>query len=197
MNAMMRELIPSSTQFLFVDLQPKIMASSRTLAPDILAAAAGVLAEGADLLGCPMTFAFAPEGPGREPVSVPELVQYARSDVSFTRTVTGPFLDSRIAHHINGNERRTLVVAGYTVEVAVIQSVIGARAAGFDVFVPVDGTASRSKRTEMASIREIEILGGVVTSVRSLLMRLAPDLGTPTGRKMLEIVSKLREAERD
>jgi len=193
----MREPIPSSTQFLFVDLQPKIMASSRTLSPDVLATAAEVLAEGADLLGCPMTFALASEGVGQEPGIISGHVPYAKSDVSFTRQMTGPFLDSRIANHIRSNARQALVVSGYTVEVAVVQSVIGARAAGLDVFVPIDGTASRSKRTEIAALREIETLGGVVTSVRSLLMRVAPDLGTPTGRKMLEVISRLREAEYD
>jgi nicotinamidase-related amidase len=130
-------------------------------------------------------------------VTVPEHIAYAKSNVSFVRKVTGPFLDARIENHVKSNDRQTLVIAGYTVEVAVVQSVIGARAAGFDVFVPVDGTASRSKRTEAAALREIEMLGGVVTSVRSLLMRLAPDLSAPTGLKMLEIVSKLRETEYD
>lgn len=178
-------------QLLFVDLQSSFVSSSRTLRPEAIAAAAGVLAKAGEILQCPMTFTVVPEA-GKPGAMIPELAAYAGGAVS--RTVTSPFLEPAIVSKLAASGRKTIVVAGFSVEVAVLQTSLDAIDAGYAVQVPVDAVGSRSERTEAAAFRQIERAGAVTTSVRSLLLRLTPDLSRPPGSLMLRALAALQES---
>ena len=55
----------SDVQILFADLQPEIVARSKTTPPDTIAAAAAGLAEVAMILGVPMLFSVVPRRTAR------------------------------------------------------------------------------------------------------------------------------------
>jgi len=177
----------AETQLLFVDLQPGFVASSRTNPPATLSSAASVLALAGELLRIPMTFLTVPDtsGPG---TLIPELQLFATEANSFRRTTTSPFLKTEISHTISAHQRAVLVVSGFSAEVAVLQTALDGLEAGYEVIVPIDAIGSRSPRTEAAVLRQMEIAGAVVTSVRSLLMRLTPDVASSSGAEVLRLL---------
>ena len=76
----------------------------------------------------------------------------------------------------------------------VVHAVLDAIAAGYRVYVPVDACGGMSCRTEDAAFRQIEAVGGVTTSVVTLVTALAPDFSTDLGGKTFGILQSLRLA---
>jgi nicotinamidase-related amidase len=186
-------LDPASVQILFADLQPAIVARSKTNPPDALAASAGVLAEVAALLGLPMHFSVVPED-GKPPVLIPELAGHAQASQLLPRMSASPFLDVATGTALSATGRETLVVCGFATEVVVLYAAHAAVAAGFRVLVPVDACGGMSARTEDATFRRIEAAGGVNTSVVGLVTALAPDFSTSPGREAFAALQSLRLA---
>jgi hypothetical protein len=168
---------PDDVQILFAHLQTSLVAGSRTVPPEALAGAATALAEVGAALGLPMTFAVVPERGDL----VPGLTAHATGAATFPRHAASPFLDPATREALAANGRGTLVVAGFATEVATLNACLDAMAAGYAVHLPVDATGGLSDRTEAAALRQVERVGGVVTCVRSLASRLAPDFAVPPG----------------
>ncbi|WP_052628757.1 isochorismatase family protein [Ralstonia solanacearum] len=175
-------------QMVFADLVPELVASSETVSPTSLSSSAGVLATAASKLGIPMTFCVVPVG-GKAGRVIPEFADYANEGNTFSRIFTNPFMDASFVQRLKDNARPTLIVSGFTVETVVLLTALDALAAGYKVHVPVDAVGSRSARTEPAAIRQIELAGGVVTSVRSLLMRLAPNISKGRDAEVFKALS--------
>ncbi|WP_343641912.1 isochorismatase family protein [Roseateles sp.] len=175
-------------QMVFADLESELIASSETVKPSSLASAAGVLATAASTLGIPMTFCVVPVN-GKPGQLIPELEDHANESNTFSRTFTNPFLDKRFVQRLQENARPTLVIAGYAAETVVLLTALDALAAGYGVHVPMDAIGSRSARTEAPVIRQIELAGGVTTSVRSLLMRLAPNISKGRDAEVFKALS--------
>ncbi|KQW32820.1 cysteine hydrolase family protein [Acidovorax sp. Root402] len=174
-------------QVLFADLQPQLIQSSRTVPPHVLCARAGALAKSARILGIPMTFAVVPLA-GQAGKLIDELAEYATPDITFSRVVASPFMEPGIVARLAANRRRTLVIAGFTAEVAVLQAAMDGIAAGYKVQVTLDAVGSQSERTEAPSIRQIEMAGGTTTSVLSLVAQWAPDFSRPPGSETIKAV---------
>ena len=186
-------LDPSDVQMLFADLQPPIIARSRTNPPEALARAAGVLAEVGKLLGLPLHFSVAPEG-GQDPALIPELSRQAGDTALLPRMSASPFLDHATKAALLRTARKTLVLCGFATEVAVLHAATGALDLGWRVFVPVDACGGMSTRTEDATFRQIEAAGGISTSVVGIVTTLAPDFSGDPGRKAFRILQTLRLA---
>lgn len=182
-----------NTQVLFADLQPELISSSLTVAPDALAKAVGALAAASKILGLPMTFSLAPQQ-GRAAHVIPELAAYADASNTFSRTPASPFLDAATAAALARHKRTTLIVAGFAAEVVVLHAALDGLQAGYQVQVPVDAIGSRSNRTESAVIDQINRAGGVATSIMTVMTRLEPELTRPPGSDVLAALKVLRGA---
>jgi hypothetical protein len=167
-------LTAGDVQILFADLQVALVAGSRTMEAKALAQSAGVLAKVAALLGLPTLFSMVPEG-GGPPHLLPELVPYARPANTLARALADPFMDDATAAALAAANRKTLVIAGFSAEGAVLQGVLGGTASGYSVQYVVDAVGGHSDRTEAAAFRHMERTGAVPTSVLSPTTRLAPD----------------------
>jgi hypothetical protein len=77
-------LDPATVQVLFADLQPQIVARSKTNPPDALARSAGVLAQVARLLHLPVHLSVVPEG-GQTPELIPELARETKGVAQHSR----------------------------------------------------------------------------------------------------------------
>ena len=187
-------LNPNTVQVLFADLQPQIVARSKTNTPGALARSAGVLAQVARLLHLPMHLSVVPEG-GQRPELIPELARETDGVAQFLRVSASPFLDEATRAAIAATGRQHLVIAGFATEAVVVHGVCDAIAAGYQVYVPVDACGGMSSRTEDAAIRQIEAAGGITTSVVTLVTALAPDFSTDLGKKAFGILQSLRLAE--
>jgi len=186
-------LEPKTVQILFADLQPQIVARSKTNTPDALARSAAVLAQVARLLHLPMDISVVPEG-GQPPELIPELARETDGVAQLPRLSFSPFLDEATRAAIAATGRQHLVIAGFATEVVVLHAVRDALAAGYRVHVPVDACGGMSSRTEDAAFRQIEAAGGVTTSVVTLVTAMAPGVSTDLGRQAFKILQSLRLA---
>jgi len=183
----------AQTQILFVDIQENLIAGSLTNPPSALAANAHVLASIGRALGLPMTFTIAPaNSSASEPIDA--LRQVAFECGIFRRNVVGCFADSGLARHLSQHARKTLIIAGYSVEIGVLQAVLGAINAGYAVHVPIDVVGGRCTRAEQAALRQIEAAGGIVSSVRILSGFMSADFSSTTGAAVLAFLSGLQPA---
>lgn len=187
----------AAAQVLFADLQPSIVARSKTTSPAALAASAWVLAEVAELLGLPVHFSVVPDD-GKPSVLIPELARHgAQRDggaALLPRTSASPFMDEATRSAMAATGRKTLIVSGFATEVVVLHAVQAAIAAGYQVLVPVDACGGMSARTEDAAFRQIEAAGGITTAVVSVVTSLAPDFSTPPGQQAFAALQSLRLA---
>jgi len=138
-------LDPATVQVLFADLQPQIVARSKTNPPGALARSAGVLAQVARLLRLPVHLSVVPEG-GQARELIPELPWEMKSVPQHLRISASPFLDETTRAAIVKSGRQHLIVAGILTEVVVVHAACHAIAAGYQVHVPVDAAACRPAR---------------------------------------------------
>jgi nicotinamidase-related amidase len=186
-------LDPMTVQVLFADLQPQIVARSKTNPPEALSLSARVLAQIARLLHLPVHLSVVPEG-GQAPQLIPELARQTEGVPQYSRMSVSPFLDEATRAAIAATGRRHLIVAGFATEAVVLHAVCHAIAAGYQVHVPVDACGGMSSRTEDAAFRQIEAQGGITTSVVTLVTALTPDFSTDLGQQALGILQSLRLA---
>jgi hypothetical protein len=186
------QLSTNSAQLLLCDLQPQIVARSKTAAPSALGKSAGVLLEIARLFSLPTTLSVVPEGD-----EAPELISELRGSgfaQEKLRVSVSPFWDEATKTLLAQSKRKVLIIGGFATEAVVLHAVLDARAEGYEVLVPVDACGGMSERTERAVLRQIEAAGADTTSVVSIATKLAPggDFTTDLGRELFKIVQKLR-----
>jgi hypothetical protein len=186
-------LDPATVQILFADLQPPIVARSKSNPPQDLTRAASVLARCARLLGLPMHHSVVPEG-GEVPEVLPDLAKETEGAPQLARMTVDPFLDPQTRAAIDGAMRPVLVIAGFATEAVVFHAALSALESGYQVQVPVDACGGMSARTEDAALRQIEAAGGVTTSVVSLVTAMAPDFALEPGRNTFAALQALRLA---
>ncbi len=184
------QLSTDSAQLLLCDLQPQIVARSKTIEPDALGKSAGVLLEVARLFSLPTTLSVVPEGD-----KAPELISELRGSgfaQEKLRASASPFLDEATKNLLAQSRRKVLTIGGFATEAAVLHAVLDACAQGYEVLVPVDVCGGMSERTEQAALRQIIAAGAITTSVVSIATKLAPDFTTDLGKDLFSIVQRLR-----
>jgi nicotinamidase-related amidase len=95
---------------------------------------------------------------------------------------------------IERSGRKMLIVAGFMMEAVVLDTVLDARAAGYEVLVAVDACGSPCLRTEQAVLRQMESAGAIPTSVVSIGTKLSPDFATDKGKQMFAAVQSIKYA---
>jgi hypothetical protein len=184
------QLSRNSAQLLLCDLQPQIVARSKTIHPAVLSKSAGVLLEIAKLFSLPTILSVVPEGD-----KTPELISELRGSgfaQEKQRVSVSPFLDEATRDLLAQAGRKVLIVGGFATEAVVLHAVLDARAQGYEVLVPVDVCGGMSERTEQAALRQIMTAGAITTSVVSIATKLVPDFTTDLGKDLFNIVQKLR-----
>ncbi|CAM3835322.1 isochorismatase family protein [Rouxiella silvae] len=177
-------------QIIFVDLQPELIKGSQTVKPEALAGNAAILAKVASLTHVPVTFSIVPVQ-GEAGHNIPELSQYATVNNTVPRVMAGTFMEPRLVSALASHHRKTLVISGFATEVAVLQTALDARKAGYTVYVAMDATGSRSGRTESAAMQQMEMAGAIPTSVLAVAAQLAPNFSKKPGSDVLATFDSL------
>ncbi len=99
-------LDPATVQILFADLQPAIVARSKTNPPQSLSCAAAVLAQCARLLGLPVHLSVVPEG-GKAPEVLPDLANETEGAPQFARTTADALLVSSMSMGSDSDDCRS------------------------------------------------------------------------------------------
>jgi hypothetical protein len=186
------QLSTDSAQLLLCDLQPEIVARSKTIDRDVLRKSAGVLLEVAKLFSLPTVLSVVPEG-GKAPEVISELRGSGFAQEKL-RATASPFLDKATKNLLAQSGRKVLIIGGVATEAVVLHAALDARAQGYDVLVPVDVCGGLSERTEQAALRQMIAAGAITTSVVSIGTKLAPDFTTDRGKALFNIVGKLQLA---
>ena len=185
-------LSTDSAQLLLCDLQPEIVARSKTIDQDVLSKSAGVLLEIAKLFSLPTTLSVVPEGD--KPAELISELRGSGFAQEKLRASASPFFDEATKNVLAKSRRKVLIIGGIATEAMVLHAVLDARAQGYEVLVPVDVCGGTSERTEQAALRQIVAAGAITTSVVSIATRLAPDFTTDSGKELFHIVQRLRMA---
>ena len=184
------QLSTDSAQVLLCDLQPEIVARSKTIDRDVLSKSAGVLLEIAKLFSLPTTLSVVPDGnKAPELIAEPPDSGFAQKKI---RASASPFLDEATRSVVARSGRKVLIIGGFATEAVVLHAVFDARAQDYGVLVPVDVCGGLSERTEQAALRQIVAVGAITTSVVSIATKLAPDFTTDLGKKLFNIIQRLR-----
>lgn len=147
------QLSTHSVLLLLCDLQPEIVARSKTIETAVLNKSAGVLLEIGKLFSLPTVLSVVPEGD-----KAPELIFELR-DSGFAkeklRISVSPFGDDSTKTLLAQSKRKVLMIGGFATEAVVLHAVLDARAEGYEVLVPVDVCGGMSERTEQAALGQI------------------------------------------
>jgi isochorismate hydrolase len=95
---------------------------------------------------------------------------------------------------LSGHSRKTLVIAGFSAEVAVLHAGLDAIEAGYQVYAVVDAIGGHSHRTEQAALNQLERAGAKFISAISLLSCFAPDFSNSPGSDVLKEIMALGAA---
>ncbi len=185
------QLSTHSAQLLLCDLQPQIVARSKTIHPAVLNKSAGALLEIAKLFSLPTTLSVVPEGDTSEVISELRGSGFAQEKL---RVSLSPFFDEPTKNLLAQSNREVLIIGGFATEAVVLHAVLDARAEGYEVLVPVDVCGGMSERTEQAALGQIIAAGAITTSVVSIATKLVPDFTTDLGKELFNIVQRLRLA---
>ncbi|WP_224557372.1 isochorismatase family protein [Pectobacterium versatile] len=180
-------LDPKDVIFIFADLHPDLIATSNTMSPDALAKNAGGLAKVAHAISAPSLFLTVPRN-GKPGELIKELKPYANNENTIYRLNADPFQVNEIVDAIKKTNRKTIIVSGYTAEVAVTLTALGGLRDGYNIYIPVDCIGNRSLRTEQAALARAEQAGAVVTSLASVAAQLAPDFSKEPGTTILSVI---------
>ncbi|MBP2170757.1 nicotinamidase-related amidase [Erwinia toletana] len=177
--------------FIFADLHPGLVQQSKTISPESLAVNSGNLAKVAKMLSLPSLFLTVPQGnAGNELID--ELRDFADQATTFHRINADPFGVKPIREAIRSSGKKTLIVSGFSAEVAVLLTTLSALRHGYSVQIPVDSIGSRSSRTEEAVMRQAERAGAILTSATSVVAQLSPDFSQEPGKSVLTVISGFR-----
>jgi len=118
------QLSTDSAQLLLCDLQPELVACSKTIHRDVLSKSAGVLLEIAKVFSLPTTLSVVPEGD-----KAPELISELRGSgfaQEKLRTSASPFFDEATRNLLAQSRRKVLIIGGFAAEAVVLHAVLDA-----------------------------------------------------------------------
>ena len=176
----------SEVAVLLLEMQPHIVASSKTVAEADLRKAAGVVLGISRSLGMPVVASAVPFA-GQPPVLIDEL-----SDVEpRSRSVVSALADDAIAAKLREVGRRTLVIGGVSSEIAILRTAVHARREGYEVTVLVDLCGGLSARTEASAFEEMRAAGVTLSNISSFFTGLAGDMESDDGKAVMGGVAQL------
>jgi nicotinamidase-related amidase len=110
----------------------------------------------------------------------PELLQVLGDHPIVERPgATNAFADDTFAEAVRETGRRNLVIAGVSTEGCVLQSVLGARREGYNVYVCVDATGSITEETHTVAIQRMVAAGATPLTWYSLAGEFEYDHRSP------------------
>jgi hypothetical protein len=169
-------------QLLLIDLHPDLMPLSRTVPEDALRTSATALAHAAALLGIPATESML-AGLAHSS-SIPEIADRLSTTVFFRKTPHA-FSDPTTREALSGNGRQVVGIGGILTEIGVLNNVLGAVSAGYDVHVLVDLSGGICERSERAAFDQMQRAGATLSSTASFVTALIRDFTTSPDQQAL------------
>jgi nicotinamidase-related amidase len=180
-NPSASKLDPSRAALVVIDIQEAFRKAIPVF--DDVAVAAGVLVEGAKVVGIPVVATEQyPKGLGR---TVPEVADHLPDE---THPIEKVVFSAAEADGFGLGGADQALVCGIETHVCVNQTVIDLLASGVDVHVAEDAVASRSKRNWRLGLEKVERAGATLTSVETALFELVGRAGTDEFKQVQRLI---------
>ena len=126
-----------------------------------------------------------PKGLGH---SVPEIAEVVADNELFTKTAFSCARDADLSAHVESLRRRQIVLCGVESHVCVLQSALGYREQGYDVFVVIDAVSSRAPSSMDAAAARLRETGVELVTVEMVLFEWIADATDPAFRDLRGLI---------
>ncbi|MFL6605012.1 MAG: isochorismatase family protein [Steroidobacteraceae bacterium] len=175
----------------FVDNQTGLMASVQSLHPEQLKQSMLALRDVAAIYRLPVILTASdpsnPQGPGP---MVPELTRAFPQSQVIARTSIGAWEDSGFVAAVEATGRRQLIVSGIATDAGVAFTALGAKRAGYDVFVVTDASATWSEAAQSAALMRMSAVGIVPVSWVAVAAELQRDWSHPNSEDLAKLLQR-------
>ena len=176
---------------IFVDNQTGLMASVESIHPERLKQNMLALRDTAAIYRLPVVLTASdpsnPQGPGP---MLPELTEaFPRSPV-IARTSIGAWDDRDFVAAVEATGRDQLVISGIATDAGVAFTALDARAAGYEVFVVADASATWSEKAETAAMMRMTAAGVVPISWVAVAAELQSDWSQPNAEGLAALLQR-------
>ena len=96
--------------------------------------------------------------------------------------------DAAIMAHLDGTGRRQVVVAGMEAHVCVLQTALGLKEHGYEVFVVADACASRRAESETLAWWRLQQSGVALVSLEMVYFEWLKQAGTPEFKELVALI---------
>jgi hypothetical protein len=146
----------------------------------------GLLLRGAERLAVPVTISEQyPKGLGP---TMGELTALAPQGCIVEKLHFSCAAEPAILDRLNSFQRPQAVVAGIEAHICVLQTCLGLKQAGYEVFVVGDSCSSRTQDNHDAAMRRLEAAGVTVVSTEMVLFEWLHVAGTPQFKDISRLV---------
>ena len=177
----------SRSQMLLIDVQEKLLPAMAE--PDLTLASCAKLAQAAARLGVPLTASEQyPKGIG---ATVEALREHISGACVMEKMSFSCMANELIAARLNETKhagRNQLLICGIEAHVCVLQSALGAKAAGFDVFVAADATSSRAPASKALALNRMSQSGVQIVSTEMAIFEWLAIAGTADFKALMPLV---------
>jgi uncharacterized protein (TIGR02246 family) len=181
----MARLHISDVQIVLLEMQPPIVAASRTVPAVQLKRIATLVREVAAAAGVSMIASVVRLGE-HSPDLIPELAGIE----PLVRSTVSPFDDATILSRLRSSGRKVLAIAGVSSEIAILHTVLDATRLGYEVHVLTDMCGGLDLRTEQAAFVRMWSTGALPSSVTSFATSLIDDMATTVGRSIMQALDR-------
>jgi nicotinamidase-related amidase len=176
---------PENAIVLLLEMQPEIVASSRTQPEAQLRRVASVLTRCARELDIPVLTSVVPLAPG----VAPELIEELSACKAVPRNTVSALDDESVAAEFASSERRLVALGGVSSEIALLHTALSLRRQQYEVHLLIDCCGGLGERSEQAALRQMEAAGVTLSSVPSFLTALISDLSSTNGRIVMNALA--------
>jgi len=179
----LKYLSPSSSAFMIVDIQDRLM--------PVIEGREQVVKNAALLLKAAKVMKMPVLATTQYVARIGELLPEIKAELDGIRPVDkmefGGFNNKDVKRAVDHLPREvdTLIIFGVETHICIYQTVIGALMAGYKVWVPADAVSSRTRHNHRTGLNRIREIGGVVANTELIIYELLHKAGTEEFKALL------------
>ena len=176
-------ITPANTTLLIVDIQERLLPALHE--HQAFLAACRQFITGANLLGVPhiITEQY-PKGLG---ATVPDIALLTPDAPKFSKTQFSAYT-AEVAAALQSRQPENIVLIGCETHICMLQTVLDLRQQGYNVFIPQECATSRTAANKANGLQQIQVAGGIVSNIESLLFMLLKDAQHPQFKAISKLI---------
>lgn len=186
----MTSLHPGDCAVVLIDLQVSSVAATSTRPASLLRAAAGAMAELAQLWEMPLLITTGLK-PGPGGLLIDELQRPAGQYPVIQRSTVDAFDTPGFAEAVASLERSTLLMAGVALDIGVASAAWSARANDYRVYVVAEACATTDTLAEATALSRLAAAGAQWIGFAALSLKLMKDFAAPNARTTQALIQRV------